>query len=147
MFLIGQLPKIFSKNHKKIKPIELNEIFLYNMDMYSKHPLYPIFNAMHSRCENEKNLHYKDYGGRGIHVSREWARGEAGFKLFVSHLGDRPSKNHSIDRIDVNGNYEPGNVRWATPYEQAANKRPITAQKWTAEGYIVKSLLPLLLYM
>lgn len=75
--------------------------------------------GMKTRCSNPNHQAYKDYGGRGIRVCDRWLV----FKNFLVDMGERPSKLHSLDRIDVNGNYEPSNVRWATPKEQVANKR------------------------
>lgn len=75
---------------------------------------------MIARCENSSEQSFPLYGGRGIRVCAEWRHD---FAAFFKHIGPRPSPTHSIDRIDVNGNYEPGNVRWATPTEQARNKR------------------------
>lgn len=86
---------------------------------------------MHQRCYNENHVAYKHYGGRGITISPLWNRFnpdltmEQAFGKFLEHIGPRKSKKYSVDRIDVDGNYEPGNVRWATAKEQAANKRPI----------------------
>jgi hypothetical protein len=77
--------------------------------------------AMIARCENPKNNSFLDYGGRGITVCQEWRKS---FKAFLNDMGQKPSPDHSIDRIDVNGNYEPGNCRWATQSEQQLNKRP-----------------------
>jgi hypothetical protein len=67
--------------------------------------------AMRRRCT--------DYGGRGIRVAPEW---DASFERFIADVGPRPSPLHSLDRIDNNGNYEPGNVRWATRQQQSANR-------------------------
>lgn len=78
--------------------------------------------SMKQRCLNAKRGDYKHYGGRGIKVCVEWI---GSFVAFYSHIGPRPSSNHSLDRIDVNGNYEPGNVRWATHQEQKENTRVI----------------------
>ncbi|HFK1476726.1 hypothetical protein OCF13_26385 [Bacillus tropicus] len=86
----------------------------------SKTPEYSAIISIIGRCENPKNPEYNNYGGRGISVCERW-RSSPG--LFVEDMGERPSPNHSIDRIDVNGNYEPSNCRWATLSEQGHNKR------------------------
>ncbi len=84
------------------------------------HEEYPIWAAIKDRCLNPNNQSYKYYGGRGIKIFIDW---ENSFESFFNYIGKRPSPKHSIDRIDVNGNYEPGNVRWATIKQQANNKR------------------------
>lgn len=94
----------------------------------------PEYNAwVHAknRCFNTKNAKYDLYGGRGIVVCPEWAED---FLSFLAHVGKRPSTLHSLDRIDVNGNYEPGNVRWATAKEQANNRRNSIVVLWKGES-------------
>jgi len=81
-------------------------------------PEYHCWQAMIQRCHNPNNGYYDRYGARGIVVCDRW---RAAFENFLSDVGPRPSKNHSIDRVDGNGNYEPGNCRWATRKQQQNN--------------------------
>jgi len=102
----------------------------------SKIPEYRIWAGMIERCCRTTNPSYRHYGGRGICIYEGWRND---FKAFFECLGPRPSPRHSLDRYpNNNGNYEPGNVRWATPEQQGRNKRnnvvfQIDGQSMTAE--------------
>lgn len=85
-------------------------------------PEYIVWLQMKARCLNAKSNAYKNYGGRGIAICDEWL-GSKGFINFLNHVGFRPSPQHTLDRIDNDKGYTPGNVRWATQTEQVRNRR------------------------
>lgn len=82
--------------------------------------LYKIWEGIKVRCTNTKRDTAKDYIGRGIIMHPEWVES---FEAFRDYIGPAPSDKHSVDRINNDGNYEPGNVRWATNKEQCRNRR------------------------
>jgi hypothetical protein len=84
------------------------------------HALYTTWRGMRERCQYLKHVAYDRYGGRGIRVCERW---DGDFRAFVEDMGPKPTAQHSIDRIDPDGNYEPSNCRWATASEQNSNKR------------------------
>ena len=94
---------------------------------FGSHPLYKGWAAMLARCENPAAHNYRWYGARGIKVCPQW-HDVATFIIWIeANLGPRPD-GMTLDRIDSDGNYEPGNVRWATPAEQNRNKRASAAR-------------------
>ena len=93
----------------------------------TRHPLRKTWERMLDRCYNPRHQSYVCHGARGIEVCARWRES---FAAFLEDVGERPAGRfmsgmpmYTLDRIDVNGNYEPGNVRWATAKEQRANQR------------------------
>lgn len=82
-------------------------------------PEYVIWKGIRARCFNPKHRGYQNYGGRGILMSANWND----FSQFLKDVGLRPSPKHTLDCINNDGNYEPGNCKWATKREQAGNTR------------------------
>jgi len=98
-------------------------------------PEHKSWSGMKDRCLNPSNPAYHKYGGRGITVHESWVND---FMAFYNHIGPRPSPEYSVDRIDNDGNYEPGNVRWATPKEQA-NNRSTNRQVEMPDGRLIST--------
>jgi hypothetical protein len=104
---------------RKVIPTKIK---IYTIDNRSKHPLYPTWRSMIRRCNNPNYKSYKHYGARGVMVCNEWL-GQKGFWNFVNSVGMKPDPRFSLDRINVNGNYEPSNCRWADSKTQINNRR------------------------
>ena len=108
----------------------------------TRSPLYSTWSGMQQRFFNEKSNAYRNYGGRGITVCPEW-RGPEGFDRFEKWAyenGYAPETGVSLDRIDVNGNYEPSNCRWANLFVQAVNRRPSgPIKRRPAKIYVIDS--------
>ena len=111
-----------------------------------------IWRDMFGRCQCVTHASYADYGGRGITVCERWRD----FANFLADMGERPSRRHSIDRINNSGNYEPSNCRWATPLEQSVNRRnnhiitynggSLTLSEWSKRLSIAETTLSKRLY-
>jgi hypothetical protein len=87
--------------------------------VWNRIPEYYSWTHMRQRCNNPKNARFNYYGARGITICERWND----FAVFLSDMGRKPTPKHSLDRIDVNGNYEPSNCRWATQDVQMQNTR------------------------
>lgn len=86
----------------------------------SEFPEYRAWQTARLRCTSPTNAAYPDYGGRGIRMCEEWINNPA---AFIGHVGARPTPKHELDRIDNDGHYEPGNVRWVTRSQNCRNRR------------------------
>jgi hypothetical protein len=96
----------------------------------SKTRLYRVWKEMHGRCYRPKNNRYALYGARGIIVCKRWHD----LAAFVEDVGEPPTPTHQLERMDNDGNYEPLNCKWATPTEQARNRRNTIVVEYRGES-------------
>jgi len=88
--------------------------------------MHQLWLSINKRCSLEAGSAFKNYGGRGISVFKQWVSDYSAFADYIrKELGERPDAGHSLDRVDNDGNYEPGNLRWATPKQQIAALRAV----------------------
>lgn len=104
----------------------------------TKTRLFKIWSGMKERCYREKHSHYKNYGGRGIKVCEKWKNDFGEFKEWAINNGYK--ENLTLDRINVNGNYEPSNCRWATQKEQHNNTRKNHYIQYKGKTYTISQL-------
>jgi hypothetical protein len=99
----------------------------------TRHPLYKTWHRMRDRCRDKKR---GSYGGRGIMIAAAWDD----FWQFVKDVGPKPSPKHTLDRINNDGNYEPGNVRWLLHRENCRNRRTCHLVHWDGREWTIADL-------
>ena len=110
---------------------------------HTNHPLYKIYHGIKQRCYNFNSTAYKNYGGRGILMGDDWLDDYYGIDNFITQADNNgyiPNKNLSIDRIDVNGNYEPSNCRWVDNKAQIINRRSSKGEILSEKDYIIQNI-------
>lgn len=112
----GYCTKHYYRNKRNGSPYKMRKEIHGNRDT----PEYRSWAHIKDRCLNPNNKRYKHYGGRGITVCDRWINS---FSNFYNDMGDKPNSKMSIDRIDNDGNYTPGNCKWSNSTEQVMNKR------------------------
>ena len=100
---------------------------------------YQSWRDMQYRCYRTRNKEYPRYGGRGIQVHADWL-GKDGFQRFLAHVGQRPSRGHTLERLDNDGDYAPDNVCWATRYQQARNTSKVIKVIYRGRQQVLRDL-------
>jgi hypothetical protein len=126
----GNYGEIASNNLKRRVSTQCTSCALVKHGL-SDHPLYRTWSMMIDRCYNPNCPHYRYYGGRGVRVCDRWL---TGFDHFLADMGEKPSQAHTLDRVAINGNYEPSNCRWADRSTQNVNQRMKKTNKSGATG-------------
>ena len=109
---------------KKENIIRVKTTHGFSVDSHPHHYLYDLWTGIKKRCYNKNEKHYFQYGGRGISVFPDWIPDFIKFRDYIiGEIGHRPTPKHSLDRINNDGNYEPGNVRWLDASGQCRNTR------------------------
>lgn len=118
-------------------PILIQKLSQPRGGLTTQHPSeYRSWEKMHDRVRDKKHHRYKNYGGRGIKICRPWYK----FKNFLADMGPKPHPSYTIERIDVHGDYEPSNCRWATRAEQYRNTTRSVMVEWKGERIWLKDL-------
>lgn len=112
--------------------MEVLEEYIRIQHGLSDTPEYSTWENMKQRCYNPKASYYNRYGGRGIRVCDQWKQS---FLQFLEDMGERPSLDYSIERIDNDGDYTPENCKWATQKEQNMNQKPRKRQHNNKTGF------------
>jgi hypothetical protein len=103
--------------------------------------LYSVWSGIKQRTGNPLNSNYERYGARGVRVHPEWSDSFESFQQHIlENLGDRPSTEHSLDRINNEGNYEPGNIKWSTEHDQSRNRRSNINVEYQGKIYVLIDL-------
>ncbi len=110
----------------KESAVEAGKLTKTHGERYNPTPEYIAWKGMKARCHNPKHPTYERHGARGITVCQRWRES---YKAFLADMGRKPTSAHTLDRIDNDGNYEPGNCRWATMKEQMRNMK---SNRWIA---------------
>ena len=124
---------VWAKRQDRTKPPKVHTQSVDSLNGTNTPEYHALYGAI-ARCTRPDNAHYAAYGGRGIKVCDRWtAPNGEGYRNFLADMGQRPGSEYSLDRVDVNGDYEPGNCRWATNDQQQNNKRTSVYVEFNSE--------------